>query len=88
MQAMTFNEVAANLSALMDRVNDDHEPIVVTRENSKPVVLISLDDFNAWQETEYLTRSRANAEDLRQAVDELRARGNLGHHQLVAANQR
>lgn len=62
MQAMTFNEVAANLSALMDRVNDDHEPIVVTRENRKPVVLISLDDFNAWQETEYLTRSRANAD--------------------------
>jgi antitoxin YefM len=83
MQAMTFNEVAANLSALMDRVNDDHEPIVVTRENSKPVVLISLDDFNAWQETEYLTRSRANAEDLRQAVDEILTRRNLGHHSLI-----
>lgn len=67
----------------MDRVNDDHEPIVVTRENSKAVVLISLDDFNAWQETEYLTRSRANAEDLRQAVEEIRARRNLGHHQLI-----
>jgi len=83
MQAMTFNEVAANLSAMMDRVNDDHEPLVVTRDNNKPVVLMSLDDFNAWQETEYLTRSQTNAEDLRQAVEEIRARQNLGHHQLI-----
>ncbi len=83
MQAMTFNEITANLSTVMDRVHDDHEPLVVTRDNKKPVVLISLDDFNAWQETEYLTRSPANAEDLRLAVEELRARKNLGHHTLI-----
>ncbi|EIC21013.1 type II toxin-antitoxin system Phd/YefM family antitoxin [Thiorhodovibrio frisius] len=83
MQAMPFNEITANLSAVMDRVHDDHEPLVVTRDNKKSVVLISLDDFNAWQETEYLTRSPANAEDLRLAVEELRARKNLGHYALI-----
>lgn len=83
MQAMTFNEVTANLSLVMDRVNDDHEPLVVTRDNKKPVVLMSLDDYNAWQETEYLTRSKANAEDLRLALEEIRTRQNLGHHSLI-----
>lgn len=32
MQAMTFNEITANLSTVMDRVHDDHEPLVVTRD--------------------------------------------------------
>jgi len=61
MQAMTLNEAIQNLLNVMDKVNDDHEPLVVTHENHKPIVIMSLEDFNAWQETAYLTRSSANA---------------------------
>lgn len=83
MQAMTFNELAQNFSVWMDKVNEDHEPLVVTCENQKPVVMMSLEDFNAWQETEYLIRSPANARDLFQAVEEIRARKRLGRHELI-----
>ena len=72
MQAMTLNEAVKNLSDIMDQVNDAHEPLVMTHENHKPVVIMSLEDFNAWQETAYLTRSSANTKDLLDAVEEIR----------------
>jgi antitoxin YefM len=45
--------------------------LIITHENYKAVTLMSLNDFNAWQETEYLMRSPANAQDLLQAVQDL-----------------
>ena len=83
MQAITFNEAIQNLSALMDKVTDDREPLIVTRENHQPVVMMSLEDFNAWQETLYLARSPANARDLMEAVDKIRECKNLYRHDLI-----
>lgn len=74
---MTLSEARHKLVAAMDRVTEDHEPLIITRRNGKPAVLISLDDYNAWRETEYLTRSAANAADLLQAVAEVRERRGL-----------
>jgi len=62
MQAMTLNEAAQDLLSVMDRVNNKHEPLMVTYERCKSVVIMSLDDFNAWQETAYFTS--ANAKNL------------------------
>jgi antitoxin YefM len=67
----------------MDRVANDHSPVIITRRNGKNAVLMSLDDFNAWQETEYLLRSPANAADLMQAAEEIRARRNLSLRGLL-----
>ncbi|WP_069470986.1 type II toxin-antitoxin system Phd/YefM family antitoxin [Candidatus Marithrix sp. Canyon 246] len=83
MQAMTLNEAAQDLWSVIDAVNDNHEPLVVTDEHHKPIVIMSLDDFNAWQETSYLTRSSANAKDLLEAVEEINMRKNLTSHELV-----
>jgi antitoxin YefM len=71
MQAVTFNQAIQNFAEFMDEVSDNHEPLIITHENHKAVVLMSLDDFNAWQETEYLMRSLANAQDLLQAVQDI-----------------
>lgn len=68
MQALSYSEARANLSNLMDRVNDDHAPMLVTRQRGRPVVVMSLDDFTAWEETTYLLRSPANAQRLTQAI--------------------
>ena len=67
----------------MDEVSDNHEPLTITHENHKTVVLISLDDFNSLQETEYLTRSSANVKDLLQAVKEINERSNFTKHALI-----
>ena len=83
MQAITFNQAINNFANFMDKVGDNHEPLIITHENHKAVVLISLEDFNAWQETEYLTRSPANAQDLMLAVEGIAQRKNLVKHALI-----
>jgi len=83
MDAISYTDVRNNLAATLDRVTVDHEPIIITRRGAKAAVLISLDDYNAWQETEYLTRSPANAADLIAAVEEIRERRNLTPKELI-----
>jgi len=83
MSAITYTEARKHLGETMDRVVDDHQPVVITRANGKNAVLISQEDFDAWQETAYLLRSPANASDLRQAMTELGERRGLVRHDLI-----
>ena len=83
MDTITYTEARNHLAESMDRVTDDHCPIIITRRNGKHGVLMSLDDYNAWQETEYLLRSPANAADLMLAVEEIRERRNLVQRDLI-----
>ena len=43
MQAITFNQAIQNFANFMDEVSDNHEPLIITHENHKAVVLISLE---------------------------------------------
>ena len=60
MKTLSSTELRANLSAVMDRVNDDHEPVIVHRAKGKPVVMVSLEDWASMDETAYLLSSPAN----------------------------
>ncbi|NOX74679.1 MAG: type II toxin-antitoxin system prevent-host-death family antitoxin [Alphaproteobacteria bacterium] len=71
MKHTSSTDLRANLSAMMDRVNDDHEPVMVTRAKGRPVVMISLEDYAALDETAYLLSSPANAKALREAITRL-----------------
>jgi antitoxin YefM len=73
MDVLNFTETRANLKAVMDRVVDDCVPVVITRQRGKPVVMISLDAWNAMEETNHLLSSPANAERLRRGIAELNA---------------
>lgn len=68
MRTMTSTELRANLSSVMDQVNDDHVPVIVTRAGAKPVVVLSLEDYDAMDETAYLLSSPANREELLAAI--------------------
>lgn len=68
MKHTSSTDLRANLAAMMDRVNDDHEPLMVTRAKGRPVVMISLEDYAAMDETAYLLASPANARVLREAI--------------------
>jgi antitoxin YefM len=57
MQAITLNEAPQDLLSVINRVNNDHEPLVITGKSHKSVVIMSLDDFNVWQETVDFTPS-------------------------------
>ena len=64
METMTYTIVRANLASAMDRVCNDHEPLIITRNGEQSVVMLSLEDFNALEETAYLLRTPANAKRL------------------------
>ena len=74
MRATSYTDLRKNLAAMLDKVNADHEPLIITRDRGKPAaVLMSLEDFASFEETRYLLRSPANAKRLADAVDELDA---------------
>lgn len=68
MDAITYSTARAKLADTMDRVCDDHEPIIITRNGQQAVVMISLDDFKSLEETAYLLRSPKNARRLLESI--------------------
>jgi antitoxin YefM len=68
MRTLSSTELRANLSSVMDQVNDDHEPVIVHRAKGKPVVMVSLEDWASMDETTYLLSSPANRTELLQAI--------------------
>lgn len=64
----TYTGARKNLASLMDQVTDTHEPVVIRRRGKEPVALIAAEDLSSWMETDYLLRSPANAERLREAM--------------------
>jgi antitoxin YefM len=74
MKTTSYSELRKNLAAMLDSVEADHEPVVITRDKGKPAaVLMSLEDFASYEETRYLLRSPANAERLLTSVTALEA---------------
>jgi antitoxin YefM len=71
MDAITYSAARANLATTMDRVCEDHEALIITRNGQQSVVMVSLEDFTALEETAYLLRSPANMKRLVAAMDQL-----------------
>jgi antitoxin YefM len=72
MNAMSYTTVRAKLSEIIEQVCDDHSPIIITRANKCPVVLVSLEDYQSLEETAYLLRSPRNAQRLLKSIAELK----------------
>lgn len=73
MNVLNFTETRSNLKAVMDRVVDDCAPVVITRQKGKPVVMVSLDEWNAMEETIYLLSTPRNAARLRKSIAQMEA---------------
>ncbi|GAB4057580.1 type II toxin-antitoxin system prevent-host-death family antitoxin [Uliginosibacterium sediminicola] len=73
MDAITYTTARANLARTMDRVCEDHEALIITRNGEQSVVMLSLEDYKALEETAYLLRTPANAQRVLAAAAQLRA---------------
>lgn len=82
MAIVSFTELRANLSKHLDKVEEDHDELIVTRKGREPVVVMSMADFESWKETLYLLASPANAKMLRESIAEINA-GKGTEHELV-----
>jgi antitoxin YefM len=76
---MSYSAFRTRLASTLDKVNDDHKPVLITRQNGKPAVVMSLEDFQAYEETAYLMASPKNAERLNQAITEVEAGKTVQH---------
>ncbi len=79
MKVLSFTEARANFARTLDAVVDDAEETVIHRAGHEPVVIISLSEWNAIKETQYLLSSPANADFLRRGIEELEAGGGAEH---------
>ena len=73
MDAISYSAARAKLASTMDRVCEDHEPLIITRNGEPSVVMLSLEDFRSLEETAYLLRNPANARRLLGAIAQLSA---------------
>ena len=71
MKAITDTAARQNLAKTMDKVCRDRAPIIVTRKSSNSVVIMSLEDFEALEETAYLLRSPKNTRRLIESIAQL-----------------
>jgi len=71
MNAITYTAARERLASTMDRVCNDHDPVIITRNRDQAVVMLSLEDYESLQETAYLLRSPANAKRLLDSIDAL-----------------
>jgi antitoxin YefM len=70
MRTTSYSELRKNLASALDKVVEDREPVIITRDRGKPAaVLMSLEEFTSWEETLHLLRSPANAARLKESID-------------------
>jgi antitoxin YefM len=71
MDTITYTSARGNLAKTMKKVCDDHSPVIITRKTENPVVMMSLEDYQALEETAYLLRSPKNAQRLLESIAQL-----------------
>lgn len=73
MDVMTYSDARAQLKGVMDRAIHDKQEVVVTRKKGESVVIISLETWNAVNETLHLLSTPKNASRLRASIAQLDA---------------
>jgi antitoxin YefM len=71
MKAISYTAARENLAKTMKKVCEDHDPIIIIRRNNDAVVMISLEDYEALNETAYLLHSSKNTSRLLESIEEL-----------------
>ena len=71
MKAITYTTARQNFAKTMEQVCEDHAPVIITRKTSESVVIMSLEDYTALEETAYLLRSPKNTRRLIESITQL-----------------
>ena len=71
MKSITYTAARQNLAKTMKSVCEDHSPVIITRKTTDSVVLMSLEDYEALEETAYLLRSPKNTRRLIESIAQL-----------------
>ncbi len=83
MKTITEAVAQKNLGSIVESVWEHREPVIMHRENGHSAVVISLEDFNDMDDTEYLLSSPENARRLLAAVNDCKNGINLTERELI-----
>ena len=70
MTTLTYTAARADLAATIDKVVRDRTTVII-RKKKDAVVMMNLEDYEAWAETVYLLRSPKNAKRLMESIASL-----------------
>jgi len=70
MDAVSYTDLRQNLKSYMDKVYNDHDPLIITRKNNQNVVLLSVDEYNSLMETNYLMSNEENYKYIKESIDQ------------------
>ncbi|NVM64555.1 antitoxin YefM [Mucilaginibacter sp. SG538B] len=70
MEITTYTAFRQQLKSFLDKVRNDHKPLIVTSANAEDIVVISKADYESMEETFYLLKSPKNAERLLHGIQE------------------
>ncbi len=82
MKIASTSNFRKDIKRYIDEVDQDQEPLVITRSDNVSVVVLPLSTYNSYAETDYLMRSPANAKRLRRSIEQARA-GEVEKHELI-----
>lgn len=71
MKSISYTSARSNFAKTMDQVCSDHAPIAITRKGQGAVVMMSMEDYQALEETAYLLISPKNLKRLVPAIAQL-----------------
>jgi antitoxin YefM len=74
MRTVNFSDARSNLKQVLDDVVADHSVTLIKRRDADDAVVISLEDYNAIEETMYLLSTPANAAHLMASIEEANSR--------------
>lgn len=79
----TYTELRSNLKKYLDRVVKDSDNVIVNRGSGSAVVIMSLEEFEAMQETAYIMSQPDLVEAIRQGDEDIRN----GNYEIVDVDE-
>jgi len=82
MTVINYTEARNNFKFVLDSVVEDADYTIINRRDAEDAVVMSLDYFNAMQETLHLLKSPKNVEHLRKSIEQYKE-GKVQSHELI-----
>ena len=82
MNVVNYTEARNNFKSILDTVVNDADYTIINRRDAEDAVVMSLDYFNAMQETLHLLKSPANVAHLEKSIAQYRA-GKVENYELM-----
>ena len=82
MTVINYTEARNNFKFVLDTVVNDADYTIINRRDADDAVVMSLDYFNAMQETLHLLKSPANVSHLEKSIAQYKE-GKVTSHELI-----